>query len=391
MPLAFSHNAALVAASFAIALMAGFAGLSVTRGASKSPPATRKALVALSSVLLGGGIWSMHFVAMLGLQLPVLFFYDALTTLISALTGILFVGLSLVILHFRDRTSTSIILSGLILGGGILCMHFIGMSGMEACRAVYTPGGIALSVALSLILGTLAVWVAYGERTRRNILLGTLCFALAVVSLHFVAIANTSFFAVPLENGPTLALSNEALAMIVTLCAFAICGGSLLAGATFFPGASAPAGPPVEHASPPDDPGVEIAPPLAPPAEAKPPLVFRSSHDPAPVTIPYEKNGRTLFAEAARVVAFRAEGHYTFIYLEDERVLCPWSISEAEQRLEGSAFLRAHRSYLINPAFVTEFERRKDTGVTFFHGVSSLEKAPVSRSRLPEVRDALGL
>ncbi len=371
-PLAFSHNAILVMASFAIALMAGFAGLSATRGANKHPPSTRKVLVAVSAVLLGGGIWSMHFVAMLGLQLPVLFYYDALTTLISALTGILFVGLALVILHFRDRTTGSVLLSGLILGGGILCMHYIGMAGMEACRAVYTPGGIVLSVVLSLALGALAVWVAYGERTRRNTLLGTLCFAVAVVTLHFVAIANTSFFEVPTPNLPALALSNEALAFVVTLCAFALSGGSLLTGATFFP--AAPAGPAL--------PATEQVEPTPERVETPEPTVL---------SIPYEKNGRTLFAEPRRVAAFRAEGHYTFLYLEAERVFCPWSISEAERRLEGTAFLRSHRSYLINPAFVTEFERRKDTGVTFFEGVASLEKVPVSRSRLADVREALGI
>jgi NO-binding membrane sensor protein with MHYT domain len=364
----YSHNVWLVVASFAIALMAGFTGLSIARGLSRVPPAQRKLRVAISAIVLGGGIWSMHFVAMLGLQLPIPFFYDPLVTLISALLGILVVGLGLIVLHFRRRTPATITAAGLIVGTGILGMHYTGMAGMQACRAEYTAGGIALSVTTSLVLATLAVWIAYGERTRRNVLLGTLCFATAVVALHYIAIWNTRFLEVALPDF-TLTIGNEAMAMVVTLAAFVICGAFLLAGATFFPDAAEPE-------------AVPAAPPPAPEAP-EPARPFRQ--------IPFEREGRTLFAEPASIAAFRAEGHYTILYRGSEKVFCPWSISEAEKRLDGTDFVRVHRSYLVNPAHVTGFERRKDTGVIYFDGVAALGKVPVSRSRLTEVRDLLGL
>jgi NO-binding membrane sensor protein with MHYT domain len=372
----YAHNPWLVIASFAIALMAGFTGLSMARGLSKVPPAQRKVRVAMAALALGGGIWSMHFVAMLGLQLPIPFFYDPLVTLISALLGILVVGLGLIVLHFRRRTPTTITLAGLIVGTGILGMHYTGMAGMQACRAEYTAGGILLAVTTSLALATLAVWIAYGERTRRNVLLGTLCFATAVVALHYIAIWNTTFIEVPLPDF-TLRLGNEALAMVVTLAAFVICGAFLLAGATFFPDSAEPAAASAAEATP-------LAPPSLPPAQeaAEPARAFR---------IPYEREGRTLFAEPASIAAIRAEGHYTILYRGAEKVFCPWSISEAQKRLEGSEFVRVHRSYLVNPALVTGFERAKDTGVIYFDGTPSLGKVPVARSRLTEVRDLLGL
>ncbi len=372
MALDYSHNPWLMLASFAIALMAGFTGLSMARGLSHVPPGQRKLRVAMAAIVLGGGIWSMHFVAMLGLQLPIPFFYDPLVTLISALLGILVVGLGLIVLHFRRRTPATITAAGLIVGTGILGMHYTGMAGMQACRAEYTPGGIALSVTTSLALATLAVWIAYGERTRRNVVLGTLCFATAVVALHYIAIWNTRFLEAPLPDF-TLRLGNEALAMVVTLAAFAICGAFLLAGATFFPEAE------TETA------GTDLPAPPPPAAAPAPEAV------PAFRQIPYEREGRTLFAEPASIAAFRAEGHYTILYRGAEKVFCPWSISEAEKRLDGTAFVRVHRSYLVNPTHVTGFERRKDTGVIYLDGVAALGKVPVARSRLTEVRDLLGL
>ncbi|MEE4121339.1 MAG: MHYT domain-containing protein [Paracoccaceae bacterium] len=412
LPLDVSHDPLLVVASFAIALMAGFTGLCLTRGAQALEVGPRKRAVAASAIVLGGGIWSMHFVAMLGLQLPIPFFYDALTTLISALVGILIVGLGLILLHFRARTAATVTLAGLVFGAGILAMHYIGMAGMEACRAAYTPLGLVASATVSLGLSVVAIRVAYGERTRRNIVLGTVCFAVAVVALHYLAIAGTRFFADPVPRMPELTLGNETLALAVTLASFAICGGFLLSGATFLPGGAATGG--TAHgmaaagamsATATREPVLAPAPDArANPADDAPAAVVRpigmaseGAGQPAPRPVPqrrgvpYEQNGRTLFADPGDIAAFRAEGHYTVIYRGEARGFCPWSISEAERRLAPAPFVRAHRSYLINPAHVSAFERKKDGGVAYFDGVGALGKVPVSRSRLSDVRAALGL
>lgn len=373
--LEFSHHPALVAASLAVALMAGFSGLSLTKGASRLPMARRKGVIAISAIALGGGIWSMHFVAMLGLQLPILFFYDGLVTLISALIAILMVGLALLILHFHSRTPVSITAAGGIVGCGIVAMHYVGMSGMELCRPVYTLGGVAVSLVAAMALSVLAIWVAYGDRTRGSILLGTLCFGASVFAVHFIAMAGTGF--VPLQGaqsaGPVL--SNEILAMGVTLSVFVICGAFLLTGVTFF--------------APPPETGeaqAQDSAHMAPVSTAQEPVVL-----PGRVPVPYEKEGRTQFVEGSGIAAVRAEGHYTVLYVDGDKLFCPWSISEATRRLEGAGLIRAHRSYLINPGFVTEFRRTKDTGVCFFEDVASLPKVPVSRSRLSEVRSVLGI
>ncbi|MBD3679622.1 MAG: LytTR family transcriptional regulator DNA-binding domain-containing protein [Rhodobacteraceae bacterium] len=353
--------------------MAGFTGLSLTQGASARSVAERKVIVAISAVVLGGGIWSMHFVAMLGLQLPVPYFYDALTTLISVLIAVLVVGFGLLLLHFRERNRTTITAAGLIFGLGILAMHYVGMAGIEACRAEYTGLGLAASVTVSLGLSTVAIWVAYGERTHRNIILGTVCFAIAVGSLHFLAIWGTRFFEDASVAVGRAIISNELLAFLVTLSTFVICGGFLLSGVTFLPGAPAPAGEAREALR------EAVAAPVEPVGE-KPAC-----------NVPYEKNGRTYFADCGAIAAFRAEGHYTIIYHGAEKNFCPWSISDAVSRLEGSEFIRAHRSYLVNPAHVTGFERKKDSGVIYFDRDDSLQKVPVSRTRLGEVREILGL
>ena len=106
------HNAARVVASVVIAIAAGFTGLTLSKDLAQQSVSRRKGSVAASAIALGGGIWSMHFVAMLGIQIPILFYYDAAITLASALLASLIVGTALLLLHFRERTPVTVCAAG---------------------------------------------------------------------------------------------------------------------------------------------------------------------------------------------------------------------------------------------------------------------------------------
>lgn len=366
----FSHNYYLVAMSCLVAVVAGFTGLSLTRNLSAKTVAQKKISVALAAVALGGGIWSMHFVAMLGLQLPILFYYDAAITLVSALTAILVLGAALILLHFTERTRTVIVAAGAIVGIGILLMHYIGMAGLELCRAVYSPVGMILSSAAAIVLCILAFGVAYGQRSNRNILLGTLCFATAVCSVHFLAMAGTDFVTVSqlVEFGPTM--GNEVLALGVILSSFVIFGAFLWVGITYLlPGIAPPS---EEQPDEPEDTDVADV-----PEEAV--VAFQ---------IPCERDGGKVFVSPQDVAFVRADGHYTQVYTDKDRLFCVWPITVATKRLSPAGFLKTHRSYLINPSKVARFERSKDKGSCTFEG-KDVPPAPVSRSQLRSIQDAM--
>jgi len=288
--------------------------------------------------------------------------------------AILVAGLSLLILHFVPRTRLVLVGAGLIMGCGVLAMHYIGMAALELCRAEHALWGIVLAADSACGLSVLAIWVAYGARTRLNIMLGTLGFGVAVFAMHFIAMFGTSFE--PLETsrefGPLM--SNSVLALGVVLSSFFLCGAFLLSGVRFL------------------GLGVEIAAPQ--PIDAAP-TEPEADPTPAPVPaaapgIPCEKDGKTLFLDCGDVVFVRADGHYTHAYTRQGRHFCTWPITEAERRLARLGFVKTHRSYLINPAHVSGFERRKDNGVcTFEH--PGLPPVPVSRSHLAAVRDLLGV
>ena len=363
--LSVSHNSFLIAMSCVVALVAGFTGLSLTRDLSEKPMFQKKASIALASVALGGGIWAMHFVAMLGLKLPILFYYDAAITLVSALCAILLVGAALILLHFAERTPLVISLAGGIVGVGILVMHYIGMAGLALCRAVYTTSGVAFSSVVAIGLCVLAFWIAYGHRTNRNIVLGTICFAIAVTSVHFLAMAGTNFVEEPsaAEFGPSM--SNETLALGVIFFSFVIFGACLWVSVTYLVPNVA-----TSSTSPKQSNDAQFAPAFA------------------GLQIPCERDGNKVFIRSDDVQFVRADGHYTQIYTEDERLFCAWPVTEASKRLLPAGFLQTHRSYLVNPKRVARFERTKDKGRCIFKG-DDLPPAPVSRSKLKLIQDAL--
>ncbi|MCH2095433.1 MAG: LytTR family transcriptional regulator DNA-binding domain-containing protein [Rhodobacteraceae bacterium] len=356
-----SHNGFLVAMSCVVALVAGFTGLSMTRNLAAKPVFEKKVSVALASIALGGGIWAMHFVAMLGLQMPILFYYDAAITLVSALAAILIVGSALILLHFTERTPLTIAAAGGIVGLGVLVMHYIGMAGLELCRAVYTPLGVILATCAAIVLCILAFGVAYGQRSNRHIIFGTLGFSAAVCAVHFFAMAGTSFVAVPSasEFGPLM--SNETLALGVICFSFTIFGAFLWVGVTYLPA----------------------------PDENETAVLAQENIEPVSwLQIPCERDGGKVFVSASDVLFVRADGHYTQVYTGTDRLFCAWPVTEAAKRLLPEGFLQTHRSYLVNPAHVIRFERMKDKGRCLFAG-DHLPPAPVSRSNLKATQAAL--
>ena len=359
-----SHSGFLIAMSFVVALVAGFTGLSLTRDLSEKPMFQKKASIALAAIALGGGIWAMHFIAMLGLKLPILFYYDAAITLVSALCAILLVGAALILLHFAERTPQIIAVAGAIVGVGILTMHYIGMAGLELCRAVYTNTGVVLSSIVAIGLCMLAFGIAYGQRTNRNIVLGTVCFAVAVCSVHFLAMAGTNFVAEPNTSDFGPSMSNATLALGVIFFSFVIFGACLWVSVTYLipPEASA------------EDPGT--------PDDGETAQVVGG------LQIPCERDGRKIFVRSEDVSFVRADGHYTQVYADNERLFCAWPVTEALDRLLPIGFLQTHRSYLVNPAHVSRFERTKDKGRCIF-GEDGLPPVPVSRSKLKVTQDAL--
>jgi NO-binding membrane sensor protein with MHYT domain len=384
----------MVVASVLVAIMASFTGLRLAGDLSALPVPARRFRIAEAACALGGGIWSMHFVGMLALRLPISISYDALHTLSSVLVSILITGLGLSFVHMGERKPNATnsrlanlwrtAVSGTLIGLGIVTMHYIGMRAIGGnCLVEYGPVGILLSSGIAILSSIAVVQIAYRRRTVLQLALAAVLLGMTISSMHYTAMAFTQF--IPASELVALAqpmIQDSYLALIVALAAFVVCGLFLLT-ALPLPSAglvAAPAGAPIAAAfSTPE-----------PQAVAKPPAPRAMPDAAEKLRLPYEQGGLTFFIDATRVTAIQAEGHYTRLYEGQESHFCPWSISRVEEVVVGRNFLRTHRSFLVNLEHARAFQRKHDKVFLVVPGPED-NLVPVSRGHVPEVRKALGL
>jgi NO-binding membrane sensor protein with MHYT domain len=385
----FSYDPMLVAASVLVAIMASFTGLRLAGDLSALPLAARRLRIAEAACALGGGIWSMHFVGMLALRLPISISYDALSTLSSVLVSILITGLGLAFVHMGQPKSKGgrlwrTTVSGTLIGLGIVTMHYIGMRAIGGnCLVEYGPEGILLSSGIAILSSIAVVQIAYRRRTLLQLSLAAVLLGITISSMHYTAMAFTRFIPVSELIGLAQPMIQDGyLALIVALAAFVVCGLFLLT-ALPLPAAgfiAAPAGAPMAAAFAAPEPQ---AAPQATPQRSLPETTER-------LRLPYEQGGLTFFVDATRVTAIQAEGHYTRLYEGQESHFCPWSITRVEEAVTGRNFLRTHRSFLVNLEHARAFQRKHDKVFLVVPGPED-NLVPVSRGHVPEVRKALGI
>ncbi|HUC68697.1 MAG TPA: MHYT domain-containing protein [Stellaceae bacterium] len=376
----------LVAASVVIAIMASFTGLRLASSLKALAGGRRRLQIAKAAFALGGGIWSMHFVAMLAVQLPIALGYDALYTLGSVLISILITGVGLGLMFVGERTLARTVGAGTLTGLGIVSMHYVGMAAVSGyCSVSYAPVGFFLSSGIAILFSICALGLVSGRHTLAQLSFGAVVLGVTISGMHYSAMAFTRFTELA-DAAPvaTPVIQSEYLALIVLVAAFCVCGVFLL---TALPLESA-----AREAVP--SPVAESPPPGGAPApleeDAEPPLVREEANGADHPRLPYEQHNAIYFVDAERIHAIKAEGHYTRLYDGAEVYFCPWSISKVEAHVAGHSFLRTHRSFLVNLRHARAFQRKDDKAYLIVPAVKEA-MVPVSRFHLAEVRRALGI
>jgi DNA-binding LytR/AlgR family response regulator len=98
--------------------------------------------------------------------------------------------------------------------------------------------------------------------------------------------------------------------------------------------------------------------------------------------LPIERDGGTHFLAVEQVVAVHANAHYTTIFDGNDKLFCPLAIGDVEARLDGSHFVRVHRSHIVNIDRVVGYKRSGDN--------ESVEMATVNHYLVPVSRNRIG-
>jgi NO-binding membrane sensor protein with MHYT domain len=408
----------VVLLSVLVAIQGAYVGLKLALELRGTSGARRRVLLAGAAVTLAVAIWSMHFVGMLAVRSPARIDYLVLPTIISFLVCVVVVGFGVFLASSAPASKPVLALSALVMGAGIVTMHFTGMLALHANAMMHhEPLYVVLSFVVGVFASGLAVFFAFEDILRPPLVHASIALGLAIAGMHYTAMAGMTLHPL-LGSLPTeaTALSRDLLAVIVAIVAFGSTSAFLLAlvpdGAPDLSGIWR-SGQPIQR------PGMALAsgsavvvPPSGHPASAElasarlgsaPPSLGQAVSEassgastrvglaappnPAAV-IPVQKEGATHYLPVSQVLAVKAVAHYTTVFDGTHKFFCSLSITDVEGRLDQTRFVRVHRSHIVAVDRITSLKRSGDGGVAELNSATPYS-LPVSRRKLSELKALL--
>ncbi|MFC5665247.1 MHYT domain-containing protein [Kitasatospora misakiensis] len=182
------------AISYLAACLGAVVALRSTRWALLSEGAARRNWLGFAAVSLGGGIWSMHFIAMLGFAVRgAEIRYDVPLTVLSLVVAITVVGIGLFTVGYSTRPTGALLVGGVFTGLGVAAMHYLGMAAMRLPGTIsYDKVIVGISIGIAIFAATAALWAALNLKGIGVLLAAAPVMGVAVCAMHFTGMLAVS-------------------------------------------------------------------------------------------------------------------------------------------------------------------------------------------------------
>ncbi|MFE0245754.1 MHYT domain-containing protein [[Kitasatospora] papulosa] len=187
----FTYGAVTPVTAFLMACLGAALGLRCTTRSLRARGVARAGWLALGATSIGSGIWTMHFIAMLGFSVreaPVS--YDRPLTYASLAVGVGMVGIGIFLVGYRGATRMALVTGGTITGLGVASMHYLGMAGMNFGGVFeYDTLTVSFSVVIAVVAATTALWAAVSVHGFLPSLGASVVMGVAVSGMHYTGMA----------------------------------------------------------------------------------------------------------------------------------------------------------------------------------------------------------
>jgi PAS domain S-box-containing protein len=227
-----SYDSYLVALSILVACFASYTALDLGGRVRVSQGWARGGWLAIAAIAMGGGIWSMHFIAMLAFVMPMPVSFELGLTALSLVVAIAVTGIGFYAIGTRRATHLQLALSGLLMGLGIVAMHYTGMAAMRmSAHLRYDPAFVALSVFIAIGASTTALWLAFRATVVWQRVVAAVVMGFAISGMHYTGMAAASFTAHSMvdEAHGAASFAETSLALAVAGITFVILACALIA------------------------------------------------------------------------------------------------------------------------------------------------------------------
>ena len=227
-----TYNPHLVALSILVAAFASYTALDLGGRVTATQGVAPRVWLVAAAIAMGGGIWSMHFIAMLAFNMPIPMSYDIGLTTLSLVVAIFVTGVGFYFINRQSALPLSLVFSGIFMGLGIAAMHYIGMAAMrEHAEISYDFLFLALSLVIAIGASTAALWLAFRTTDLGQKLVAAVVMGVAISGMHYSAMRGTTFAV----HGPVheaqgyASLDQTNLALVVAGITFVILAFALIA------------------------------------------------------------------------------------------------------------------------------------------------------------------
>lgn len=193
-----TYHSYIVILSIVIAVLAAYLTLSLVAKIFESHGKLKYFWLISASLIMGCGIWSMHFIGMLAFHLPITMSYKIDLTLLSMFMSMVSSFLALYITTWKRKDKIARFFSSFFIGSGILGMHYIGMAAMVMpVDIIYNWNIVTLSAVIAYLASYLALVLFgyYGSESANTIFKWGAAIVLggAISGMHYTGMAAASF------------------------------------------------------------------------------------------------------------------------------------------------------------------------------------------------------
>ena len=191
-----SHDTTLVLLSILIAIAASYTALDLAgRVSAASTKRNWRLWLSSAAFAMGGGIWSMHFVAMLAFSMPGMqASYDIGLTLLSLVLAIVVTGIGFWVVAKFGGTWRALATSAVLMGTGIAGMHYTGMAAMRVHATLsYDTVWVTLSIFIAIGASAAALWIAFAQTRAYQRAMAAVVMGAAVAGMHYAGMKAASY------------------------------------------------------------------------------------------------------------------------------------------------------------------------------------------------------
>ena len=194
-----SYSPSLVFISLCVAILASYTALDLSGRIATARGRAVYLWIGGGALAMGFGVWSMHFIGMLALELPLALGYDLGLTLWSLLVAILSSGFALWLVSQPRLPWLQLLFGALIMGAGISAMHYSGMAALRMQPGIdYDPTLFGLSLLIAVGASAAALSIAFHLRRQTPYVRlarggAAVIMGLAIVGMHYTGMAAANF------------------------------------------------------------------------------------------------------------------------------------------------------------------------------------------------------